>query len=184
MERLLHRVEHLRLRFRQVAGEIAQEGLLGEASFVAVEHDAGRRRRRRIGLGQRRVILARIRRPRRHIDQRRDVRMHAGLGDDHPGEGMTDQNRRAVLPRQHPLGRSHRFGQRRQRVLHRRGVEPRRLQSRNHFGPARAVGEQPVHEHDVARLGWGGFAAMPRVEISEAAAPATRAAEKCVCSSS
>ena len=78
--------------------------------------------------------------------------MHAGFGDDHAGEGMADQNRRAILPRQHALGRSDRFRQRRQRILHGRGVEPRRLQSRNHLGPARAVGEQPVHEHDVAGL--------------------------------
>jgi len=38
--------------------------------------------------------------------------MHAGFGDDHPGKGMTDQNCRAVLPREHALGRSHRLGRR------------------------------------------------------------------------
>ena len=67
-------------------------------------NDAGRRRRGRIGLGERSVILAGIGRARRHIDERRDVRMHAGLCDDHSGKGMADQNRRAVLPRQHALG--------------------------------------------------------------------------------
>ena len=80
--------------------------------------------------------------------------MHTGLRDDHPGKGMSDQNCQTILPRQRALGRGYRLGQRRQRVLHGRGVEPRRLQSRDHFGPARAVGEQPVHKHDVACLRW------------------------------
>ena len=71
-----------------------------------------------------------------------------------------------------------RFRQRRQRVLHGRDIEPRRLQPRDHFGPARSVGEQPVHQNDVPRLRRTEFAAMPWVEISEAAAPATRVAEK------
>jgi hypothetical protein len=65
VERLLHGVEHLRLCFRQVAGKVTQESLFGKASFIAVEHDAGTGRRRRIGLGQGRVILARILRARR-----------------------------------------------------------------------------------------------------------------------
>jgi len=50
LERLLDRIEHLGLRLRQVAREITQESLLGKPSFIAVEQDAGRRRRRRIGL--------------------------------------------------------------------------------------------------------------------------------------
>jgi hypothetical protein len=77
--------------------------------------------------------------------------MHTRLGHDHAREGMPDQNRRAILPRQHALGRRDRFGERRQRVLHGRDVEPGRLQTRDHFGPARSIGEQSVHEHDVAR---------------------------------
>ena len=80
--------------------------------------------------------------------------MHTGFRNDHPREGVTDENSRAVLPIQHALSGRYRFRQRRQRILHGRGVEPRRLQSRDHFGPARAVGEQPVHKHDVARLRW------------------------------
>ena len=80
--------------------------------------------------------------------------MYTGLRDDHSGEGMTHQHRRAILPRQHALSRSHRLRQRCQRILHGRGVESRRLQSRYHFRPARTVSEQPVHKHDVARLGW------------------------------
>jgi hypothetical protein len=46
MELLLNRVEHLCLRLGQVAREIAEERLLAETSFIAVENDAGRRRRR------------------------------------------------------------------------------------------------------------------------------------------
>jgi hypothetical protein len=53
-----------------------------------------------------------------------------------PEKGMPDQDGRAVLPRQHALRRSDRFGQRRQRILHGRGVESRRLQSCDHLGPA------------------------------------------------
>ena len=67
---------------------------------------------------------------------------------------MTDQNRRAILPRQHTLGGRNRFGQRGQRVLHGGRVEAGRLQSRDHLGPARAVGEQSMHQHDVAGLYW------------------------------
>ena len=110
LERLLDRIEHLRLRFRQIAREIAQECGLAEAAFIAVENDPGRRRRRGIRLGQRGIILAGIRRTRRYIDQCRDIRTHTGLGDDHPRKGMPDQHRRAILPRQHALGRGHRFG--------------------------------------------------------------------------
>ena len=44
LERLLHCIENLRLRFRQVAREIAQERSLVEAPFIPVENlpaDAG-----------------------------------------------------------------------------------------------------------------------------------------------
>src|SRR6202051_492309 len=73
---LLDRIEDLRLRFRQVAREIAQERSLAETAFIAVEDDPGRRRGRRKCLGQGRVILARVGRPRRHVNNRRHVRMH------------------------------------------------------------------------------------------------------------
>ena len=69
---------------------------------------------------------------------------------------MPDQNRRTILSRQHPLGRSDRFRKGRQRVLHGRHVKACRLQSGNHLGPARAIGKQAVHEYDVARLRWHG----------------------------
>jgi hypothetical protein len=35
-----------------------------------------------------------------------------------------------------------------------------------------------VHKHDVVRFRWVALTAIPRVEIREAAVPATRAAEK------
>jgi hypothetical protein len=50
-------------------------------------------------LSQGRVIYARC-----HIDQRRNIRMHAGVGDDHAGEGMADQNCRTALRRLPALG--------------------------------------------------------------------------------
>ena len=62
--------------------------------------------------------------------------MHTGLGDDHPGKGMPDQDCRAILPVQHALGGGYRFGQRGQRILHGRDVEIGRLQSCDHLGPA------------------------------------------------
>ena len=62
--------------------------------------------------------------------------MHTGLGDDHAGEGMPDQHGRAILPIEHTLCRGDRFRQRRQRILHGSGVKPRRLQARDHLGPA------------------------------------------------
>ena len=67
---------------------------------------------------------------------------------------MTDENRRAVLPREYTLGCSHRLRQRGQGILHGGDVQSCRLQSRNHFGPRGAVGEQPMHEYDVTRLFW------------------------------
>src|ERR1700722_12942092 len=56
VERLLDRIEDLRLRFRQVAREITQESLLGKPSFIAVEDNPGGRGGRRNRLGQRAVI--------------------------------------------------------------------------------------------------------------------------------
>jgi hypothetical protein len=50
LERLLDRIEDLRVRFRQVAREIVQERGLAETPFIAVEPNPGGRRRRRIGL--------------------------------------------------------------------------------------------------------------------------------------
>jgi hypothetical protein len=84
MERPLHCVERLCPCFWQIAREIPQESLLAQSSFIVIENDAGRRRRRRKLLGQGCVIFAGIRRSRSHIDNRRDVGMHAGVCDDHP----------------------------------------------------------------------------------------------------
>ena len=56
---------------------------------------------------------------------------------------MTGENRRAVLPCQHPLGRGHRLGQRGQ------GFDGRHVQAAacnvHDLGPDRPVGEQPVY---------------------------------------
>src|SRR6266446_5113548 len=48
LERLLDRIENLRLRFRQVAREIAQERGLVETPFIAVEDDPGDRKSTRL----------------------------------------------------------------------------------------------------------------------------------------
>src|ERR1700751_6329346 len=58
VKRLLHGIEHLRLCFRQVAGKVTQKSLFGEASLIAVEHDAGTGPRWRRSLSPGRVILA------------------------------------------------------------------------------------------------------------------------------
>jgi hypothetical protein len=52
------------------------------------------------------------------------------------------------------------------------------LQARNYFGPTGAVGEQPCTSTTLRACSAVAFAAMPRVEISEAAAPVSRAVEK------
>src|SRR5258705_4869087 len=93
VERLLDRIKDLRLRFRQVAGEIAQERSLAEASLIAVEDNPGGRRWRRKCLCQRRVIIARIRRSWRHIYKSRHARMATRLCHDQFGEGMANHDR-------------------------------------------------------------------------------------------
>src|SRR6516225_9679882 len=93
LERPLHRVEHLCLRFWQIACEITQKSFLTETSFIAIKYDACRRGRRRKRLGQGGVILASVRRSRSHVDKRRDVRMHTGFSHDHSGKRMTNKHR-------------------------------------------------------------------------------------------
>ena len=75
MKRLLDGIEHSCAGLRQIAGEIAQERSLAESSFVAVEDDARRGGWRRERLGERRIILSRIRGPRRDVDESRDLRI-------------------------------------------------------------------------------------------------------------
>jgi hypothetical protein len=58
------------------------------AKAVVGSHDASRRRRRRKFFGQRCVIFASVWRSRSHVDNRRDLWMHAGVCDDHPGKRM------------------------------------------------------------------------------------------------
>jgi len=85
-ERLLDREQHPGLLGRQIAREIPQERCLAQAPLVTVEHDSGRGGRCRVGPGQRRVVLVRVRRPGRDVDQGRDLRVDTGLGHDHAGE--------------------------------------------------------------------------------------------------
>jgi hypothetical protein len=103
--------------------------------------------------------------------------MHTGLGDDHSGKRVTDQNRRAVPSIQHALGGRYRFGQRRQRILYGRGVEPRRLQPlsfRISTSCHRTVRAQAPRCSPFAGVE---FAPMPRVAI-RSHRPGMRAVEK------
>jgi len=62
------------------------------------------------------VILAPHPAPRCHIDKGETFGfMPASVTI---GEGMPNQDRRTILPRQHALGRGYRFRQRRKRILH------------------------------------------------------------------
>ena len=65
---------------------------------------------------------------------------------------MTDENRRAILPREHTQRRIDRFRQSSQRVLHCGHVQSGCLQSRNDFGPARSVGKKTMYQHDIFRF--------------------------------
>ena len=64
IERHLDGVEDARPVGGKIAGEIVQEGFLAQRSPIVGPEDADRGRRRRKALGQRRVNLARIGRPR------------------------------------------------------------------------------------------------------------------------
>ena len=150
VEGLLDGVEDLGFRLWDAVGEVAEEGLFLQSAPVAFEDDTGRSRRLREALGQRRIILARVGRACRDVDERRDVRRDAGLRHDHAGEGMADEDGRTILSRQHALGGRHRVVERRQRVLHRGWVESLRLQTGDHLGPAGAVREQAMDQDDIA----------------------------------
>ena len=68
------------------------------------------------------------------------------------GERMSDQDGRSLLPVQNTLSGGYGLGQRRQRILHGGDVEPRNLQTRNHFDPAGCVGKKTVYQHYILRF--------------------------------
>jgi hypothetical protein len=103
LERLLNCVEHSRLRLGQVAGEIAQERGLAELAPIARPDDAGGGWRRRESLRERSIVLVRIRRPGRNVDERADLGIDASFGDDHASERMADQHGRTILLREDAL---------------------------------------------------------------------------------
>jgi len=107
-------------------------------------------RRRRIGLGKRGIVLARIRRARRAIDQRAHLGVVAHLGDDLAAIGMGNEDGRAVLACERAAGIIAILRQRVQRVLNRSDVQSMRLKPRNDFAPAGAIRIGPMHEHDIA----------------------------------
>ncbi len=65
---------------------------------------------------------------------------------------MADQHRGARLQRNRALGGVAGLCERGERVLHAGAVDALLLQAGNHLRPARAIGKQPVHEHDIVRL--------------------------------
>jgi len=104
--------------------------------------------------------------------------MGAGLGDDHSRKGMPDQNRRAILPRQHPFGRRHGFRQCRQRVLHDVTLSPACCNRGMTSSQLEPSANNPCTSTMLRALTCAGLAACPRLEITEAAAPAARPAAK------
>ena len=62
---------------------------------------------------------------------------------------MADEDRRAILPVEHAVGRSDVVGERGQRVLDDRDAVAPRGQVVVDAAPARAVGERAVDQHDV-----------------------------------
>jgi len=121
-----------------------------KASFVAVEDDPRRRRRRGERLGQRCVALSRVGRAGRDINESRNLGMNADFSHDHAREGMSSEHGRPVLPVQHALRLRHRIVKRRQRLLNGRYIQPRGLQARDDLRPAGSVGEQPMNQNDVS----------------------------------
>ena len=87
-------------------------------------------------LRKRDEILARIRRARRDIDERRDLRVGADFADHGAAPGMRHQHRRAVLLRQHAACLGNGIFQRGQRILHGGDVKARRLKLWNDLRPA------------------------------------------------
>src|SRR5438045_1109818 len=157
MERLLDGVENLSSGRRDVAREVAQKGLFGEASFIAVVDDPGGCRRRRVLRGERSIVFTRVRCPRGDIDKCGNLRMHSSLGKDHAGERVTYKHGRPVLLVEHARGGGGGFGQGRERILDGCDIEALRLESTDHFGPTGAVREETVHHDDVTSFGRTGL---------------------------
>jgi hypothetical protein len=151
----LHRVENACFCSRDVTREIAQEGGLAELAPIGGPDDAGGRRRGGETLGERGIILAGVGGACRDIDQGHDLWIDPCLGDDHAGEGVSDQNGRAILQIERALRGGDAGVQGGEWILHRCGIQAGCLKPRNHLRPGRAVREQPVHEDDIARLACG-----------------------------
>ena len=145
-------IEDHRLAARDAVREVFEERVLGKGGVAVVLLDPGPRRHGREFRREGDEILRRVGRPRRDIDQRRDLRIVARLADDGAGPGMPDQHGRPVLQRQGAARRGDGIGERGQRILHRRHMQPGRLQKRDDLAPAGPVGPGAVDEDDVAGL--------------------------------
>ena len=91
---------------------------------------------------------------------------------------MPNQDRRTILPRQHALGRGYRLGQRGQGILHGGDVQsPAACKRGITSDQEEPSANSPCTSTTLRAFSAVAFAAMPRVEINEAAAP-SRVVEK------
>src|ERR1700733_893969 len=125
LERLLDRVQDPRLFLRYIARKVAKESLLAQPTFFTIEEDPRGRGRCWKLLRQRRVILVRIGRTSRNVDQGRDVRVRAGLGPSTPGERGAGGPGGPPPPPARPPGRPPAPLGRRERILYRGDIEAR-----------------------------------------------------------
>ena len=93
--------------------------------------------------------LALVGRERSDVNQSRDFRIVAGLGDDRATVGMTNQQHRGVLRFDHAIGRGHIIGNRAERILDGYDMQPFGLQKRDKLGPTGAIGPSAVDEYYV-----------------------------------
>src|SRR6516162_1645291 len=153
-ERSLDSTKDSRLFRRHVGGEVAQKCFLTQPSPIVRPNYAGGGWRRRIPACERGVVLTRIGRARRDVNKGRNLGIDTSLGQDHAAERMRDQNCRPLLPCQNlPCCLDGRL-QRRQRILHCRGLNTLCLQPCDDFGPARPVRKKAVYQDDIFRLGY------------------------------
>src|SRR5919106_5632276 len=124
--------------------------------LLAVEEEKPllRRQDRRLGTVGRETCdegvdrLAAVRHKGRDVDERRNLGMRAGLGDDRPAVGMPDEDDRLARRVNSPLRDSNVVGERERRILDDTDAVAIRLQLVVDALPARAVYETAVYQND------------------------------------
>ena len=84
------------------------------------------------------------------VDERRHAWVCAGLGDDGPAVGVSDENHRTVLVVEDPLGGGHIPFEGQRGVLDDGDVVPVVREQVVDAPPARAVNEPAVHENNIS----------------------------------